>query len=348
MRSGRISELGSPANYQLRRQLLSLQHGSDSVSTYYTKLKSIWEELSGYKPTFNCSCDGMHQLQQHAASKYVMTFLIGLHDSFSQICGQILLSDPLPSIGNVFSLILQEESQREIIDTQSSNNSESLAFSVNSSQKTPIDKQKFTKKPRPKCTHCDILSHTKETCYKIVGYPPNYFKNRSNSSVNNVDGPSEQNPTNNRTLTTAQCQQLIQYLTTQLTATPSTPSNDDIATNVIGNTLNSILPINSYQWIIDSGATSYICCYKSLYDSYVTMNNSHVLLPNSFKVKVEGIGSIKLTQDIFLHNVLYIPSSRFNLLSLLTLIQQNQFCFIMQPNFFHFAGSQIAEDDWHC
>ena len=64
------------------------------------------------------------------------------------------------SIGNVFSLILQEESQREIIDTQSSNNSESLAFSVFFS-KTPIDKQKFTKKPRPKCTHCDILGHTK-------------------------------------------------------------------------------------------------------------------------------------------------------------------------------------------
>jgi len=276
----------------------------------------------------------MHQLHQHAALEYVMTFLMGLHDSFSQIRGQILLSDPLPSIGNVFSLILQEESQREIIDTQSSNNSESLAFSVNSSQKPLIDKQKFTKKPRPKCTHCDILGHTKETCYKIVGYPPNYFKNRSNSSVNNVDGPSEPNHTHNSTLTIAQCQQLIQYLTTQLTTTPSTPSTDDIATNVIGNILKSILPINSYQWIIDSGATSHICCYKSLYDSYVPMNNSHVLLPNSFKVKVEGIGNIKLTQDIFLHNVLYIPSFRFNLLSLLTLIQQNQFRFIMQPNFF--------------
>ena len=81
------------------------------MSTYYTKLKSIWEELSRYKPTFNCSCDVLHQLQQHAASEYVMTFMMGLHDSFSQICGQILLSYPLPHIGNVFSLILQEESQ---------------------------------------------------------------------------------------------------------------------------------------------------------------------------------------------------------------------------------------------
>jgi len=140
-----------------------------------------------------------------------MTFLIALHDSFSQIRGQILLSDPLPPISNVFSLILQEEFQREIIDTQSLNNSESLAFSVNSSKKPLIDKQKFAKKSRPRCTHYDTLGHTKETCYKIVGYtpPPNYFKNRSNSYVNNVDGSSEQNPTHNPTLTTGQCQQLI-------------------------------------------------------------------------------------------------------------------------------------------
>ena len=101
-----------------------------------------------------------------------MTFLIALHDSFSQIRGQILLSDPLPPISNVFSLILQEEFQREIIDTQSLNNSESLAFSVNSSKKPLIDKQKFAKKSRPRCTHYDTLGHTKETCYKIVGYTP--------------------------------------------------------------------------------------------------------------------------------------------------------------------------------
>jgi len=44
-----------------------------------------------------------------------MSFLIGLNDSFAQIRGQILLSDPLPPIGNDFSLVIQEEAQREIV-----------------------------------------------------------------------------------------------------------------------------------------------------------------------------------------------------------------------------------------
>jgi len=48
----RFSRKNGPRILQLRKQLMSLQEGNDDVSTYYTKLKSVWEELSGYKPTF--------------------------------------------------------------------------------------------------------------------------------------------------------------------------------------------------------------------------------------------------------------------------------------------------------
>jgi len=41
-----------------------------------------------------------------------MKFLVGLHDSFSAVRSQLLLQTPLPSMGKVFSLLLQEESQR--------------------------------------------------------------------------------------------------------------------------------------------------------------------------------------------------------------------------------------------
>nr|KYP63970.1 hypothetical protein KK1_018557 [Cajanus cajan] len=59
-----------------------------------------------------------------------MSFLMGLNDSFSQIRGQNLLSDPLPSIGNVFFLVLQDEAQREIVVTSSLPvvNSDNIAY----------------------------------------------------------------------------------------------------------------------------------------------------------------------------------------------------------------------------
>ncbi|KAJ1398174.1 hypothetical protein SESBI_31289 [Sesbania bispinosa] len=173
---------------------MSLQQGTDDVSSYYTKLKSIWEELAGYKPTFACTCGGLPQLQTHNESEYVMSFLMGFNDSFSQIRGQILLSDLLPSIGNVFFLILQEEAQREIVVNHSpTDTSENIAFSINSASKNQYasNKGKYIKKERPKCSHCDMLGHTKDKCYKLVGYPANFFKNRTSNSVNQVNDTSE-------------------------------------------------------------------------------------------------------------------------------------------------------------
>jgi hypothetical protein len=43
-----------------------------------------------------------------------MKFLVGLHDSYSAVRSQLLLQTPLPYIGRVFSLLLQEESQRSL------------------------------------------------------------------------------------------------------------------------------------------------------------------------------------------------------------------------------------------
>ena len=170
----------------------------------------LWEELAGYKPTFSCTCEGLQQIHTHQEFEYVMSLLMGLNDSFSQIWGQILLSDPLPSIGNVFSLILQEEAQREIVVTHSPTNAlDNIAFSVNSASKNQYDntKGKYIKKERPKCAHCDMLGHTKDKCYKLVGYPPNYFKNHTNNSVNQIQHtPESSPPIHAPTLTATQCQ----------------------------------------------------------------------------------------------------------------------------------------------
>nr|KYP48432.1 Retrovirus-related Pol polyprotein from transposon TNT 1-94 [Cajanus cajan] len=107
---------------------------------------------------------------------------------------------------------------------------------------------------------------------------------------------------------------------------------DALATNVTGICMNVDFPDKNNTWIIDLGATSHICRSKTMYNSYSPIQNSNVLLPNSTKVKVEGIGGIKLNDDIFLHSVLHIPNFRFNLLSLLTIINENCFKFVLNTN----------------
>lgn len=85
------------------------------MAVYFTKLKTLWDELVNFRPACTCGkcdCGGVRLLESFNHQEHVMLFLLGLNDSFSQIRGQLLLTDPLPPINKVFSLVTQEERQR--------------------------------------------------------------------------------------------------------------------------------------------------------------------------------------------------------------------------------------------
>lgn len=57
-----------------------------------------------------------------------------------------------------------------------------------------------------------------------------------------------------------------------------------------------------------------------------------VTLPDSHKVIVTHSGSVSLLSDLILHNVLFIPSFKFNLISVHKLCSQLQKFFLFTPN----------------
>ena len=101
----RFQQSNGPRIFQLRRDLINLHQDQDSVSVYFTKMKALWEELSNFRPNCSCgkcTCGGVKELTNFYQNEYIMTFLMGLNDSFSQVRGQMLLMDPLPAINKVF------------------------------------------------------------------------------------------------------------------------------------------------------------------------------------------------------------------------------------------------------
>lgn len=48
-------------------------------------------------------------------------------------------------------------------------------------------KSKSHMKDQPLCTHCGILGHTKDKCYKLHGYPPSYKKLKHQCQSGNVN-----------------------------------------------------------------------------------------------------------------------------------------------------------------
>ena len=64
----RFQQSNGPRIFQLRRELINLRQGSDSVSLYFTKLKSLWEEITNFRPQSTCErcfCGGLKDLNLH-------------------------------------------------------------------------------------------------------------------------------------------------------------------------------------------------------------------------------------------------------------------------------------------
>ncbi|KAL5537688.1 hypothetical protein UlMin_046008 [Ulmus minor] len=225
----RFHQGNTPRVFQIKQLLGNLVQGSSDVIGYFTRLRTLWEELKDFRPFPVCSCGAMKQLIDLQQQGYVLQFLMGLNESFSQVRAQILMLDPLPSINKVFSLIVQEERQRSLSSLNFSQPSV-VAYGASSSNYNSYK----GKKDKPYCTHCGILGHTIEKCYKIHGYPPGYKpKGKFSDSVKgqhdksgyskpivNQTGLSseifeqtEQSLVHDRsTLTSSQCQQLISFL----------------------------------------------------------------------------------------------------------------------------------------
>ncbi|XP_070057912.1 uncharacterized protein [Nicotiana tomentosiformis] len=81
-------------------------------------MKRLWEELNTLNAHAQCNCQctcgakaNMHKAEQ---DRRLIQFLIGLNEVYTVVKGNILMMNPLPSIAHAFSILIQEEKQREV------------------------------------------------------------------------------------------------------------------------------------------------------------------------------------------------------------------------------------------
>ncbi|XP_075644931.1 uncharacterized protein LOC142615899 [Castanea sativa] len=103
-----------PKIYNLQREISHITQNQMTVSEYYTKFKRLWDQLLHFEPLPKCSCGAMKVLNASHEKAYVMKFLMGLNENFETLRSQILMYDPFPSMSKVYSLVLQEESHKNI------------------------------------------------------------------------------------------------------------------------------------------------------------------------------------------------------------------------------------------
>lgn len=144
---------------RFQRKNATLAQNKDSVRVYFTKFKTLIDELNTYSASCMCGacCCGAFQ-KWHTFYKPDISciFLWGLNESFSHTCAQLLLMERLPSISWPFPLFIQEEQQRSIGSFSSLPSAIALAITTNFPKNTSSNKHR---KHRPTCSHCGIDSY---------------------------------------------------------------------------------------------------------------------------------------------------------------------------------------------
>ncbi|XP_019238294.1 PREDICTED: uncharacterized protein LOC109218385 [Nicotiana attenuata] len=133
-----------------------------------------------------CNCGAKESMCKAEKDRRLIQFLMGLNEVYTVVRGSILMMNPLPSLAQAFSLLVQDEKQREIrpvshlsVESTSLNVSASGQGSFKTNFPT---NNNYSGIPRAQliCEHCKKPGRSKNRCYKIHGYP----QNNQNSAQN--------------------------------------------------------------------------------------------------------------------------------------------------------------------
>ncbi|KAF7800953.1 uncharacterized protein G2W53_044551 [Senna tora] len=322
-----------PKFYQIQRQTVSLEQGSDSMTGYFNKMNRCWDELNRIKPVpkcfcGSCTCEVNKILDEHDSDIKLCQFLNGLHLMYDALRGQIMNLDPLPIVNKAFSMVVRQETQKEVnLYFNNVECSAMLARTGNNRNESVVKRNddRRADKNSKFCDHYNLTGQTRDTCFKIVGFPDWYKElkeqrkkaRKKNMAANALaDTPIE--PTKvKENIDFSGVLTALQEIAKMVKSKADEQVNFANFGEFAGKTTNSTsVKIDKRSWIIDTGASSHMCSNKNLMIDLRILNNKiPVHLPDGTKKNVEMIGNVIISSKIKLVDVFYILDFKYNLLS---------------------------------
>ncbi|XP_074362173.1 uncharacterized protein LOC141702369 [Apium graveolens] len=374
--SERFSAVSGHKFYETQKELFKLEQSNEYVEMYFHKLKGFWDEIKSLQPMVKCTCGATKEWEAQLEKTKLIQFLMGLHSSYTSARGQLLMMNPWPSVNQAFMSIKHEERQRQ------SQNISPIAMIVNlpkshqPQHNTHFQSSRFSDRPAIECTYFHGKNHTKDKCFKLVGYPQDHPYHPNNkgkkrpfakpttpgqqsvslSSVNpksshafqasdysqEMATPSVQETSNasfSKQMETLQSQMNVLMQNFQRTSNPvQGPQNQfTFGQHNIKGTFFSYTTISANSqniWVLDTGAINHMCCNPVLMHNIALLSCPlTVKFPTGDSALVTHIGSVYL-ESVYLvvNDVLYIPSFKFNLLSISKLSLQHKYNIYFTPN----------------
>ncbi|GMI67901.1 hypothetical protein HRI_000459300 [Hibiscus trionum] len=332
----RFNKVDGSIIYFLHREIVTHVQNLSSISVYFSRLKLLWDEYDALVPFATCDCEVARDNSSLLNQQRLFQMLMGLNDTYSMVRSQILLMKPLPTVNQAYNMLVQEEGQRQYSSVTTQNLAEPTALYSSSGAQ---GYGQFRKKFNGICDYYHLKGHKKESCYRLIGYPPDFKFNRkggantrqaANSATveNGAEGAAQMATTTQSlanqqtpTFTPEQYQQILSLLGKD----PVVKGTAHMAGMVSGGL--------AQEWILDTGATNHMTCNLDFLTTPIKCDSSsNVQLPNGNSTSVTHIGSCNLTSTKVLKNVLCVPTFKFNLISVSQLVKDWNCAISFLPN----------------
>ncbi|CAJ2628033.1 unnamed protein product [Trifolium pratense] len=256
--------------------------------------------------------------------------------------------DPLPPVNKVFSLIIQDEKQRNISPQTTA---DAMAFAVRN-EPPNLKGNHQPRNPHIKCDRCNLVGHIAEHCRQHLkcdhcGYKGHTIDICRKLKRVNVQG-DKKDPSNSLSkahhvsskldkvettpsysLTAEQYRDLLELI--DRTKSVSVANQVSTMNNLSGISPTSPTYGKSVRWIFDTGATDHMVCSSQFFTTSSPVTNRYVHLPNHALAQVTHIGTIHFSKSLILYDVLCVPSFELNLISVAKL-NQTSFCYATFTN----------------
>ena len=351
----------------LQDEIHACKQGQMTVTQYYTTIKGLWEEYGQFSPIVACTClpgnpnicPAVLAFQTKQDTDYLIRFLRGLNNEYDVVKTQLLMMRPLPSITSAYDSALQHEEKLRGGGAISKEAVHPSAFAVSMDNSADPLKHAMAVNTDRKlfCKYCRKDNHIIEDCLKLknkkkreqeqkasggytnqstgrfAGMVVQDTESSNSSSSSSTPNPGSFTPEELHQLRTL-LQQVAgpQHKALAVSHAPPQSSHHSGMYTLSASTNYDLMT----TWILDTGASDHICCSLRYSLNYKAVVGVYVYLPNSTKVSVSHIGSVKLPFGLILHDVLLVPSFGFNLVSVsklthdssVSLLFQSQTCFI--------------------
>ncbi|XP_019261001.1 PREDICTED: uncharacterized protein LOC109238959 [Nicotiana attenuata] len=319
----RFDKVNAAISFYLHKEIAKLTQKLLTVSQYFSKLRELWDEYEALDPPPSCGCLESKQHAEHYQLQKLYQFLTGLNDSFDNAKDQILMIRPLPNVNQTYAMVVNVESQIRNNTALSVGIGDSAALMSKANSRngnSSIKPRNSLGRPTLQCDYCHLKGHTKDTCYKLHGYPANFKAKKrgySGPQVNNAftargfqpsdlpqptPQPTPQFFSPDPVFTQEQYDQILHMLNkvkqVELVANAATMNNTCTIKAFMSHLVNG-------NWIVDTGASNHMVHNSKLLSEIkdlTSIDHNKVHLPNSEQIAISHTGASRIFKTKSLQN----------------------------------------------